>query len=209
MRRWLTWTGILCLTTGLMAGGYVGYRILDPFAGARQHALQQQLQHDWGKPPSRAAVTASCVPGPLHPALGQPFALIQIPAFGSGWKFAVVQGTDLPQLALGPGHVPGTAYPGQPGNTGIAGHDVTAGNSFLRLTSLRPGDKIIITMKDCVVTYAVDRMPFTVRYTDIAVLRSEGQKHTIVLITCTPVNVLYFVPNRTIVHATEVSSVPR
>jgi Sortase domain len=58
---------------------------------------------------------------------GQVFAIIQIPALGQDWKFTVIEGTDLPQLATGPGHVPGTALPGAEGNAGIAAHDVTAG----------------------------------------------------------------------------------
>ena len=137
------------------------------------------------------------------------FALIQIPAFGPNWKFTIIEGTGLPQLATGPGHVPGTAYPGQVGNTGIAAHDVTAGNPFLHLASLRPGDKVIVTTQDCVTTYRVTRPSYRVLYTDVAVLKPTGNARTITLITCWPVYVLYFVPNRTIVSGTEISSVRR
>ena len=45
----------------------------------------------------------------------------------------------VPQLALGPGHVVGTALPGQVGNFAVAGHRVTAGNPFWGLPGLRPG----------------------------------------------------------------------
>ena len=45
-------------------------------------------------------------------------------------------------------------------------------------------------------------------YTDVAVLRPAGRKHTITLITCWPVT-LYFVPHRIVVPGVQVSSVPR
>jgi LPXTG-site transpeptidase (sortase) family protein len=86
---------------------------------------------------------------------------------------------------------------------------VTAGNPFLHLADLRPGDDVIITTRGCVTTYAVSRPSFRVLYTDVAVLRPTGQEHTLTLVTCWPTQVLYFVPHRTIVSATEVKSVPR
>ena len=66
-----------------------------------------------------------------------------IPAFGSHWKFAVVEGTTLAQLALGPGHIIGTSMPGG-ANFGVAAHDITAGNPFLGLKSLKAGDDIYV-----------------------------------------------------------------
>jgi sortase (surface protein transpeptidase) len=59
-----------------------------------------------------------------------------------------------------------------------------------------------------VVTYAVTRLPYRVLYTDVGVLRPTGTKHTLTIITCWPVYVLYFVPHRTNVSATEISSRP-
>jgi LPXTG-site transpeptidase (sortase) family protein len=93
-------------------------------------------------------------------------------------------------------------------DVGIAAHDVTAGNPFLHLASLKPGDTVTITTTHCVVTYAVTRLPYRVLYTDVGVLRPAGTKHTLTMITCWPVYVLYFVPHRTIVSAIEMSSRP-
>ena len=145
------------------------------------------------------------LPGPVQGRSSPPS---RIPALGKDWKFTVIQGTDLPQLATGPGHVPGTALPGAEGNVGIAAHDVTAGNPFLHLASLKPGDTVTITTQHCVVTYTVTRLPYRVLYTDVGVLRPAGTKHTLTMITCWPVYVLYFVPHRTIVSAIETSSRP-
>jgi sortase A len=127
-----------------------------------------------------------------------------VPAFGPHWQFAIVQGTSLGQLALGPGHVPGTGLPGQPGNFVVAAHDVTAGNPFLHLRTLHHPDKIYILTKDWIYQYVV-RSERVVRYTDTAVeYPVPGQpgaaphRAVITLITCTPVT-LAFTPWRVVV----------
>jgi len=203
---------VLLIVVGVSLALAAAYKVTDPFAGARQSTAQQDLGRSWRQPavsPPAAVGTPGCTPATRGVPVGRVFALIQIPAFGPNWKFTVIQGTGLPQLATGPGHIPGTAYPGQVGNTGIAAHDVTAGNPFLHLASLRPGDKVIITTQDCVTTYRVTRPSYRVLYTDVAVLKPAGNARTITLITCWPVYVLYFVPHRTIVSGTEISSVRR
>ena len=199
---------LVCLLAGVTVLVMSAVKVLDPFAGSRQHAAQEQLYKNWADQPGRH------VPPPLaqgcqmasRPRTGQVFATIQIPALGKDWKFTVIEGTDLPQLATGPGHVPGTALPGAEGNVGIAAHDVTAGNPFLHLASLKPGDTVTITTQHCVVTYTVTRLPYRVLYTDVGVLRPVGTEHTLTMITCWPVYVLYFVPHRTIVSAIEMSA---
>jgi sortase A len=209
---------------------YTGYKVWDPFAGARQHAAQEALTRSWGarpalpgpvtataKPPAPAkpaatakpAAPALCVVPSQNIPVGQVFATIQIPAFGPTWKFTVIQGTTLTQLATGPGHILGTALPSQAGDVGIGAHDVTAGNPFLHLDGLRTGNTIVITTKECVTTYRVYRQPYRVLYTDVGVLNPVGSEHTLTLVTCWPTDVLYFVTHRTIVQAAEISSVRR
>jgi sortase A len=204
---------------------YTGYKVWDPFAGARQHAAQEALARSWGARPAlqgpvattaagpattaKPAAPALCVVPSQHIPVGQVFAIIQIPAFGPAWKFTVIQGTTLTQLATGPGHILGTALPSHAGDVGIAAHDVTAGNAFLHLDALRTGDTIVITTKECVTTYRVYRQPYRVLYTDVGVLDPVGSKHTLTLVTCWPTNVLSFVTHRTIVQAAEISSVRR
>lgn len=202
---------LACILAGVTVLVMSAVKVLDPFAGSRQHAAQEQLYKGWAGQP----VPGPHVPLPAQgcrmtpqPRTGQVFAIIQIPALGKDWKFTVIEGTALPQLATGPGHVPGTALPGAEGNVGIAAHDVTAGNPFLHLASLKPGDTVTITTQHCVVTYIVTRLPYRVLYTDVGVLRPVGTEHTLTMITCWPVYVLYFVPHRTIVSAIEMSSRP-
>jgi sortase A len=198
---------------------YTGYKVWDPFAGARQRAAQTALTRSWGQLPALPAPPTATSRPVVAPALcvgpnsdipvGQVFAIIQIPAFGPAWKFTIIQGTTLTQLATGPGHILGTALPGQAGDVGIGAHDVTAGNPFLHLSSLRTGDTVVITTKACVTTYRVYRQPYRVLYTDVSVLNPIGSKHTLTLVTCWPTDVLTFVPHRTIVQAAEISSVRR
>ena len=103
-----------------------------------------------------------------------------------------MQGTGLPQLALGPGHVPGTALPGQVGNFAVAAHRVTAGNPFLHLNELRPGDKVMVITAATRYTYLVTHTELVLPG-DTAVLDPvPGHPHQppreamITLITCDP-----------------------
>ena len=196
---------LVCILAGVTVLVMSAVKVLDPFAGSRQHAAQEQLSKSWAGQPGHPLLAQGCQMA-SRPRTGQVFAIIRIPALGKDWKFTVIEGTDLPQLATGPGHVRGTALPGAEGNVGIAAHDVTAGNPFLHLASLKPGDTVTITTQHCVVTYTVTRLPYRVLYTDVGVLRPVGTEHTLTMITCWPVYVLYFVPHRTIVSAVETSS---
>jgi sortase A len=67
----------------------------------------------------------------------------------------VVEGTDQDQLAQGPGHYLGTAFPGEKGNVSLAGHRVGRGSPFLDLDKLRPGDPIIVETRTSWFVYRV------------------------------------------------------
>ena len=197
---------------------YGGFLVWDPFAAQRQHALISDLYHQWRQPSQLSQVSEASQPRrcrpQVRPAKGKPFALISIPRFGPDWKFAIVEGATLAQLSGGPGHVTGTQLPGQPGNFAVAAHDITAGNPFLHLGDLRPGNVITVTTKCDIYRYAVQSKQ-VVRYTDIAVLDpvpgrpgKRPQKQLITLITCTPVT-LAFTPYRIIVTGHLVSVTQR
>lgn len=208
-RKPISLIALVCILAGVTVLVMSAVKVLDPFAGSRQHAAQEQLYKSWAGQPGAGHVPLLPAQGcqmTSQPRTGLVFAIIQIPALGKDWKFTVIEGTGLPQLATGPGHVPGTALPGAEGNVGIAAHDVTAGNPFLHLASLKPGDTVTITTQHCVVTYAVTTLPYRVLYTDVGVLRPVGTEHTLTMITCWPVYVLYFVPHRTVVSAIEISA---
>ncbi len=199
------------IVTGIAFLLYTGYLIWDPFAAQHQRALFGDLYRQWGEPLQRGQPGKCKWPLPgEHPPVGKPFAFIQIPRFGQGWKFAIVEGASLAQLSGGPGHVTGTQLPGQLGNFAVAAHDITAGNPFLHLGDLQPGNVIVITTKCAVYKYRV-QAKHVVRYTDVAVLDAvpghpgaRPHKQLITLITCTPVT-LAFTPYRIIVSGYLVS----
>jgi sortase A len=204
--RGIAWLAVI---TGIIGGCLVGYRIWDPMAGHREAALQGQLRKAWETTPAirPAAHTSACATIPDTLRSAEPFAIMTIPRFSPAWRFAVVEGTALAQLATGPGHITGTSMPGGR-NFAVAAHDITAGNAFLHLGSLRQGDLIRVRTRDCLYTYQINRPPSRVRYTDTAVLRGAPGQRRITLVTCWPVT-LAFTPWRIIADGTLLSEQPR
>jgi sortase A len=71
---------------------------------------------------------------------GAPIAEFRIPAIGL--DAVVFEGVTPPTLKNGPGHMPWTPIPGQPGNAVISGHRTTYGAPFYDLDLLESGDEI-------------------------------------------------------------------
>jgi LPXTG-site transpeptidase (sortase) family protein len=118
------------------------------------------------------------VPPPRGEALGQ----IEIPIAGIDW--VLVEGVNPDDLRKGPGHMPGTAMPGQYGNAVISGHRTTYGAPFGNLDRLVPGERFTVETLTGVHTYEVVSVE-VVRPTDTWVVQPrEGAWLT--LITCTP-----------------------
>jgi LPXTG-site transpeptidase (sortase) family protein len=78
----------------------------------------------------------------LPPVRGDPLGRIEIPSLDLDW--AVVEGTSAAELRTGPGHIPGSSLPGQPGNAVLSGHRTTYGAPFHRLDELSEGDEIVV-----------------------------------------------------------------
>ncbi|HEX5616407.1 MAG TPA: class E sortase [Acidimicrobiia bacterium] len=76
-------------------------------------------------------------------ALGAPVAVVEIPAIGL--HEVVVEGSDARRLASGPGHVRGTALPGQAGTSIVLGRRTTFGAPFADLDRLEVGDELTVT----------------------------------------------------------------
>ena len=199
MRQELRVTGELLLTAGAITLLFVCYLVWGSGmrAASAQRSLSAELHQQWRHGPVLSTGTTrgtaiGMLPERFTVATGQPFAFIRIPAFGTNWRFTLVQGTDLAQLNVSPGHVPGTQWPGQLGNFAIAGHRVTSGNPFWSLPSLRPGDLIDIQTQLNDYTYRVTGKQLVLPG-DTAVLDPvpghPGQhpaSRIITLITCDP-----------------------
>jgi sortase A len=191
VRPYLRVTGEILITLGVVVLGFMAYMYWGTAVreGRAQQAFVSQLGREWDS----ARPGATVLDNPSHLVTGQPFALIRIPQLGASWEFAVVQGTGLAQLALGPGHVAGTALPGQLGNFAVAGHRVTAGNPFWALPSLRAGDPVFIETVTGTYEYRVTGHPVLVAADDDAVLAAvpgdpgaTPHRRLITLITCDP-----------------------
>lgn len=218
MRKTLRVVGEILLTTGAVTLLFVGYLLWG--SGARAASAQRQFTSELNQQWSRTAHPAAASPGDLidmapeqyHVATGQPFAFIKIPAFGQNWRFTLIQGTGMAQLNVSPGHVAGTAWPGQLGNFAVAGHRVTAGNPFWSLPSLKAGDLVYIQTRLNDFSYRVTGQQ-KVAPTDMAVLDAvpghPGQrpaKRLLTLITCDPP---WTGTTRVIVTAVLVAASPR
>src|SRR5882724_6010418 len=150
MRSTLRVAGEVCLTAGVLVGLFAASLMggTGPRAAQAQNRFAAQLNQAWraspGPPSSAAQGLAPTVPDRIILATGRPFAFLRIPAFGAQWRFTIIQGTQLAQLNVSPGHVPGTQLPGQLGNFAVAGHRVTAGNPFWSLPGLKAGDMVYV-----------------------------------------------------------------
>jgi sortase A len=113
---------------------------------------------------------------------GDPLGRIYIPKTGKNFVF--IQGTGVETLKKGPGHYSDTALPGERGTVAIAGHRTTYAAPFRRLSKLRRGYAITMTMPYGKFTYSVEGSR-SVPPTQTTVL---GNAHydRLVLTTCTP-----------------------
>ena len=96
----------------------------------------------------------------------------------------VVEGTESDQLALGIGHVTGSALPGQEGNCCVAGHrSGRAAKPFELLDELENGDLLRFIVGDSTYEYEVfDK--FIVEPTDVWVLKQNRDESILTVITC-------------------------
>ncbi|HWW52340.1 MAG TPA: sortase [Acidimicrobiales bacterium] len=96
---------------------------------------------------SRAANEATGLLGVTTPtkavAPGSPVGILEIGAIRL--QQVVVEGVGPEQTRAGPGHVPGTAGLGQPGNSVIVGRRTAFGGPFKSLGDLKKGKSILVT----------------------------------------------------------------
>lgn len=73
---------------------------------------------------------------------GTPIGRIQIES--AGVSEVLMEGVRSEDLKRGPGHMPWTPVPGQPGNAVVSGHRTTYGAPFYDLDQVAPGDEIVV-----------------------------------------------------------------
>jgi sortase A len=102
-------------------------------------------------------------------------------------------------LRRGAGHIAGTAYPGDRGNVGIAGH---RDDVFRDLRKVRYGDEIWLQTPDGTFKYRVKTL-LTVTPERVDVLAPVGYE-SITLVTCFPFDFIGSAPLRYVVRARKV-----
>lgn len=115
----------------------------------------------------------------------------------------VREGADDRTLRRAVGHVPGTGFPGQPGNIGLAGHRDTF---FVGLKNIKKTDRIKLRTLDGDYEYEVESIKI-VTPKDVEVL-APTTRPVLTLVTCYPFNYVGSAPKRYIVRAKQVSPAP-
>lgn len=97
------------------------------------------------------------------PQPGSVVGILAIPAIGV--HQAVVEGVGPSQTMTGPGHVPGTAGLGQPGNAAVVGRRAGYGGPFGQLGRLRTGDRILTATTEGRSVYVVRSVRMVTMFT--------------------------------------------
>ncbi|WP_287154417.1 sortase [Candidatus Solincola tengchongensis] len=164
----LTLCGLL-----ILAGVFVYIHYTD----RRAAAAQKELFRIWEQRP----------PAPEREpvAVGDGIARLLVSRLGLDAIVVELEGLeDTENLKRGPGHIPGTAYPGQVGNCVISGHRTTYGAPFRHIEQLRPGDEIVLETAEARYTYLVYEQR-VVLPTDLTVLE-QGEEREVTLTACHP-----------------------
>ncbi len=132
------WLGV-----ALACAALILYLVEPIFQQRTQHALLSQYQAEISHAHYSIAGLATGAVASAAPDPGTPVGVLEIPRLRL--RQAVVEGVSSAQTVDGPGHVPGTAGVGQPGNSAVVGRRSTYGGPFGSLGDLRKGDRILVT----------------------------------------------------------------
>lgn len=117
-----------------------------------------------------------------------PLGVMEIPAIDLRTKF--YEGVVDEAVELGPGHWPGTPWPGQTGNSVFAGHRTTYTHPFLDLDLLDPGARVRVAMRNGrPTTYRVFRTIVVpeAEYANVVLEQPRNKAARIItLFACTP-----------------------
>jgi sortase A len=159
------------------------------------------------RPPTTTTTRPLPMPtdAPANPYADVPITQIGIVAIPKiGLIHPIFEGVWLTVVDHGPGHWPGSAKPGQIGNTVFAGHRVTHTHPFLDLDLLANGDKVIFDMPHGVYTYAVTSI--TIVTPDQISIIYPTRQPTMTLFACNP---KHSAAQRIVVKGKLISSVPK
>ena len=138
--------GELILTIGVVLLLFAFYEAYwtNVESGQLQEEASADLEEQWRNPRQK-----------MEPELGEAFAQLYIPTFGSDYHFAIIEGTNEDDLLRGPGRYVDSQMPGEMGNFAVAGHRVGKGAPFNDLGKLETCDDIVVETQTERITYRV------------------------------------------------------
>lgn len=192
----------LMITAGVFLLAFLVWQLwwTDVTANRQQQHQVQQLEKQFAQPTKPGDDT-------VHPTgkLGDAFALVRIPRFGTSYVRPVHEGTTTAVLQEGIGHYAGTAAPGAVGNLATAGHRTTYGKPYTDIDKLKNGDVIVVETKKGYYVYHVSSHEIVLP-TDVAVIAPTPDqpdvKPTKAMMTMTSCNPKFSAAQRYVVHAT-------
>lgn len=197
-RRLLFTLGAVAVALGLVLLGNIGwFYVRSHVEGGR---LVGQETQAIARAHQRAATTGStaAVCPQLTDTSPAPQGLLEATAIGL--TAPVMGGVTDAQLNVAVGHVPGSAWPGQPGTSILAAHDVSY---FSGLTGLHPGDRIDFVTPCATDVYRVTGHQIVTSGTPIY---SNPSQALLVLETCYPTDALFLTNKRYLLTATSVTT---
>jgi sortase A len=197
-RRFAQVLGWTLIWTGIFLFGYVGWLVFgtDVVNAQVQEVEASRLEQRFDEEPPEVEPTPEVVEDEDEseqdegverivedtPAAGTGFAFMRVPRVGL--EAVVFEGIDTETLQKGPGHMPDTPLPGQPGNSVISGHRTTYGRPFHDFDLLVAGDRVEIETKIGTHVYEV-RDVFIVAPTDVWVTEPRSGAW-LTMTTCNP-----------------------
>jgi sortase A len=164
---------------------------------ARGALARDAARAAWDREMARSAVEsverAVALGAEVAPVRGAPLARLRIPRLGL--DEIVVEGVGDAELRAGPGHLPGSAVPGDSGNSVISAH---RDRHFRGLGDLAIGDTVSTETRAGIVRWVVTSR--TVVRRGAPALYSTAEP-VLTLTTCWPINALGSAPERLLYEA--------
>jgi sortase A len=196
VRKALPWLERALWIAGCCALGYCGFTAVD--ASLTQARLARSLEQSRIRidAATRAAVNVPTEPADKAPSPPATIVVARLEIPRVRLSAIILEGVGSQTLRLGLGHVPGTPWPGQSGNTVLAGHRDTF---FRPLRKIGTCDEVSLSTPARTYRYRVTSFEVVDPH-DVKELTYHG-KDELTLITCYPFSYFGPAPKRFIVHA--------
>ena len=148
--------GELLITLGLIVLLFAAYEVYGKSfqVNAEQGRLDNALDEQWNVPAVPGGAPGGASPVADKPIPGAGVARLYIPRLGKQW--VVVEGVELKDIKLAPGHYPESQMPGEVGNFAVAGHRMPS--VFWNLDKMENGDTIVAETRTGWFVYKVGKV---------------------------------------------------